>query len=219
MARIKTIIMGAAGRDFHNFNTYFKDNPDFEVIAFTAYQIPDIDGRTYPAELAGSLYPAGIPIYAEEKLTSLIKKHKIDTVVFSYSDVAHVDVMHRGAITNAQGANFVMLGAEQTMLVSSKPVVAICAVRTGCGKSQTSRYVVDYYKSQGLRVVAIRHPMPYGDLTKQICQRFASYEDLDNYECTIEEREEYEPYIEKGLVIYAGVDLSLIHISEPTRPY
>ena len=202
----KVIIMGAAGRDFHNFNTYFRDNENYEVVAFTATQIPNIENRRYPPELAGKLYPQGIPIYPEEELPELIKKYDIDEVVFAYSDVSHEYVMHRASLVNANGADFVLMGPKHTMLKSDKPVIAVTAVRTGCGKSQTSRKVFRILRSFGLKVVSIRHPMPYGDLVKQKAQRFASYEDLDKYECTIEEREEYEPYIDMGGVVYAGVD-------------
>lgn len=210
MTKTKVIIMGAAGRDFHNFNVFFRDNPNYEVVAFTAYQIPNISDRKYPKELSGELYPKGIPIYPEEDLVKLIKKYNIDQVVFSYSDVSHEYVMHRASVVNAAGANFVLLGARQTMLKSKKPVISVCAVRTGSGKSQTSRKVVRLLKSKKLKVVAIRHPMPYGDLAKQAVQRFAKYKDFDKYKCTIEEREEYEPYIEQGLVVFAGVDYEKI---------
>ncbi len=206
MARKKVIIMGAAGRDFHNFNTYFRDNEEYEVVAFTATQIPNIEGRVYPAELAGKLYPNGIPIYPEEQLPELIKKYDVDEVVFAYSDVSHEYVMHKASIANAAGADFKLMGPKHTMLKSTKPVIAVTAVRTGCGKSQTSRKVFRLLTEMGFKVVSVRHPMPYGDLVKQKCQRFASYEDLDKYECTIEEREEYEPYIDMGGVVYAGVD-------------
>jgi len=207
----KVIIMGAAGRDFHNFNVYFRDNEDYEVVAFTATQIPDIHGRKYPSELSGKLYPDGIPIYPEEQVVNLIKKHNIDTVVFAYSDLPYDYVMGRSAIVNAAGADFVLMGENNTMVKSTKPVIAVCAVRTGCGKSQVSRKIVELLRKKGRRVVAIRHPMPYDkDLTTQICQRFATYEDLDKYNCTIEEREEYEPYIDMGGVIYAGVDYEKI---------
>ncbi len=206
MARKKVIIMGAAGRDFHNFNTYFRDNEEYEVVAFTATQIPNIEGRVYPAELAGKLYPNGIPIYPEEELPELIKKYDVDEVVFAYSDVSHEYVMHKASIANAAGADFKLMGPKHTMLKSTKPVIAVTAVRTGCGKSQTSRKVFRLLTEMGFKVVSVRHPMPYGDLVKQKCQRFASYEDLDKYECTIEEREEYEPYIDMGGVVYAGVD-------------
>ena len=206
----KVIIMGAAGRDFHNFNTYFRDNPNFQVLAFTATQIPDIAGRKYPAALAGKLYPQGIPIFPEEDLTDLIKKFRASKVYFSYSDVAHEYVMHKASQVQAAGASFVLLGPRDTMIKSTKSVVSVCAVRTGCGKSQTSRKVSKILKAKGHRVAAIRHPMPYGDLEKQKVQRFATYDDLVNQECTIEEREEYEPYIKNGLVIYAGVDYEAI---------
>ncbi len=202
----KVIIMGAAGRDFHNFNVYFRDNENYEVVAFTATQIPNIENRKYPPELAGKLYPDGIPIYPEEKLPELIKEYNIDEVVFAYSDVSHEYVMHKASIANANGADFVLMGPKHTMLKSKKPVIAVTAVRTGCGKSQTSRKVFRILRDAGLKVVSIRHPMPYGNLVKQKAQRFASYDDLDRYECTIEEREEYEPYIDMGGVVYAGVD-------------
>ena len=204
------IIMGAAGRDFHNFNTYYRDNPAYRVKAFTATQIPDIEGRKYPAALAGRLYPQGIPIYAEEELVSLIKKHKVKEVVFSYSDVSHEYVMHKASIVLAAGASYTLLGPEDTMIKSKVPVISICAVRTGSGKSQTTRKVGLILKEKGRRVVAIRHPMPYGDLVKQKVQRFATYADLDKHECTIEEREEYEPHIDKGIIVYAGVDYGAI---------
>jgi predicted GTPase len=206
----KVLIMGAAGRDFHDFNVYWRERPEFEVVAFTATQIPDIDGRTYPPELAGPRYPHGVPIYAEEQVTELIHKHGIELVAIAYSDLPHEVVMHKAALVNAAGADFCMLGHRHTMLASSKPVIAVCAVRTGCGKSQTSRAVVQILKRLGKRVAAVRHPMPYGDLRKQVCQRFASLADLDHYECTIEEREEYEPHIEAGNVIFAGVDYERI---------
>jgi predicted GTPase len=186
------IIMGAAGRDFHNFNIYFKDNPRYQVIGFTAAQIPDIDGRQYPAELAGTLYPHGIKIYQEDQLAQLIRDKKVDLVAFSYSDVPHTEVMHKAAIAMAEGADFILIGATYTMLRSQKPVVAVCAVRTGCGKSQTTRKICGVLRGLGKKVVVVRHPMPYGDLTKQVVQRFSSYEDLDNHQCTIEEREEYD---------------------------
>ena len=211
MDRRKIIIMGAAGRDFHNFNVYFRDKKEYEVVAFTATQIPDIADRRYPSELAGSLYPNGIPIYPEEDLSKLIKQYDVDDVVFAYSDVPYSYVMEKSAIVNAAGANFILLGPKSTMVTSEKPVIAICAVRTGCGKSQISRAVFRILREKGLKVVSIRHPMPYDpDLTTQISQRFASYEDLDKYNCTIEEREEYEPYIDMGGVIYAGVDYEKI---------
>lgn len=210
MNRKRVIIMGAAGRDFHNFNTYFRDNEEYEVVAFTATQIPDIEGRVYPAELAGNLYPEGIPIYPEEELPQLIKKYDVDFVVFSYSDVSHEYVMHKASLVHAAGASFMLLGPKHTMLKSEKPVVAVVAGRTGSGKSQTTRRVVEILSKLGKKVVVVRHPMPYGDLVKQRVQRFASYEDLDKYNCTIEEREEYEPHIDRGVVVYAGVDYEAI---------
>jgi predicted GTPase len=210
MQKIKVIIMGAAGRDFHNFNVYFRDNDAYEVVAFTATQIPGIEGRHYPPELSGPKYPKGIPIYPEEKLPKLIKENDVDQVVFAYSDVSHEYVMHKASIALASGADFRLMGPKTTMLKAKVPVVSIGAVRTGSGKSQTSRQVAKFLKTKGLRVVAIRHPMPYGDLRKQICQRFASYEDLDKHECTIEEREEYEPHIDNGIIVYAGVDYEKI---------
>ncbi len=208
--RRKVIIMGAAGRDFHNFNVYFRDNPDYEVVAFTATQIPDIEGRVYPSELAGKLYPNGIPIEPESKLVELIRTHQVDEVILAYSDLSHQYVMERAAIVTAAGADFKLMGPNHTMLKSTKPVVAVCAVRTGCGKSQTTRRVLDILRSKGLKVVSIRHPMPYGNLVEQKVQRFATYEDLDRYKCTIEEREEYEPHIDRKSVIYAGVDYEAI---------
>ncbi len=206
----RVIIIGAAGRDFHNFNTYFRDNDLYDVVAFTAAQIPDIDGRKYPAELAGKLYPAGIPIYAEEELTRLIAELKADTCVFSYSDVTYQKVMSMSAIVNAAGANFELLGPKDTMVESTKPVIAVGAVRTGCGKSQTSRKVIEYLMAKGLKVVAVRHPMPYGDLVAQKVQRFATIDDLAKHKCTVEEMEEYEPHVVRGNVIYAGVDYEAI---------
>ena len=206
MSKKRIIIMGAAGRDFHNFNVYFRDNPDYQVVAFTATQIPNIEGRRYPAELAGGLYPEGIPIHPEEELDDLIGKHKADQVIFAYSDVPHEYVMHKASQVLVAGADFRLMGAGSTMLESKKPVVAVCAVRTGCGKSQTTRYVCDVLQQMGKRVVAIRHPMPYGDLAAQAVQRFADYDDLDRHKCTIEEREEYEPHIDRGVIVYAGVD-------------
>jgi predicted GTPase len=204
------IIMGAAGRDFHNFNVYFKDNPRYHVVCFTATQIPDIHGRRYPPQMAGKLYPKGIPIYSDEKLTDLIRRNSVDLVAFSYSDVAHIEVMHKASIVTAAGADFILIGASYTMLKSSKKVVSICAVRTGCGKSQTSRRVIRILRKMGKKVVAVRHPMPYGDLTQQEVQRFSSYKDFDTYHCTIEEREEYEPVVNMGAVIYAGIDYGKI---------
>lgn len=206
----KTIIMGAAGRDFHNFNVYFRDNERYNVIGFTATQIPDIEGRQYPAALAGALYPNGIPIYSDDALADLIQDNAVDLVVFSYSDVPHTKVMHKASVVTAAGADFIILGATYTMLKSRKKVVSVCAVRTGCGKSQTSRKVVQILKGLGKKVVSVRHPMPYGDLTKQVVQRFATYEDMDRHNCTIEEREEYEPVVRMGDVIYAGIDYEKI---------
>lgn len=206
MTRKRVIIMGAAGRDFHNFNVFFRDNEEYEVVAFTATQIPNIDDRIYPAELAGKLYPQGIKIYHESELTDLIKKFKVDEVVFSYSDVSFEHVMTKASEANAAGASFKLLGVDQTMIKSNKPVVAVLAVRTGCGKSQTSRYVANILRNAGKKVAAIRHPMPYGDLVAQRVQRFATLEDLIKYNCTIEEMEEYEPHIVNGTVVYAGVD-------------
>ena len=202
--------MGAAGKDFHVFNTVYRDNPEYEVVCFTATQIPNIEGRKYPAELAGKLYPDGIPILPEEDLPKIIEKYDVDEVVFAYSDVSHEYVMHRGSIANANGADFVLTGTRHTMLKTDKKVIAVCAVRTGSGKSQTSRYITKLLSEAGIKAVAIRHPMPYGDLTKQRVQRFASYEDMDKADCTIEEREEYEPYIERGLTVFAGVDYEAI---------
>jgi predicted GTPase len=210
MTSIHTLIMGAAGRDFHNFNTFFRDNSNYHVVAFTATQIPDIEGRTYPAELAGKLYPAGIPIYAESELDSLIRTKNIDQVVFAYSDVPHEYVMHKASQVLAAGADFRLMGPKETQIKSSKPVISICAVRTGSGKSQTTRRVSLILREMGYKVAAIRHPMPYGDLVKQAVQRFADYSDLDKHECTIEEREEYEPHIDNGVIVYAGVDYERI---------
>jgi predicted GTPase len=210
MNKVKVIIMGAAGRDFHNFNVFFRNNDDYEVVAFTATQIPGIEGRTYPTELAGPKYPNGIPIYPEEQLPQLIKEHDIDQVIFAYSDVSHETVMHKASLVLANGADFRLMGPKTTMLKSKVPIVSVCAVRTGSGKSQTSRQIARILKNKGLRVAAIRHPMPYGDLREQIWERFASYEDLDKYKCTIEEREEYEPHIDNGIVVYAGVDYEKI---------
>jgi len=210
MSPIRTIIMGAAGRDFHNFNVFFRDNPTYEVVAFTATQIPDIEGRVYPAELAGKLYPKGIPIHAESDLLKLIKELKAEEVVFAYSDVMHENVMHKASAVMAAGADFRMMGTKNTQVKSTKPVISICAVRTGCGKSQTTRRVSLILREMGFKVAAIRHPMPYGDLVKQAVQRFATYEDLDKHECTIEEREEYEPHIDNGVIVYAGVDYEKI---------
>src|SRR5512137_1576844 len=210
MSPIRTLIMGAAGRDFHNFNVYFRDNPDYEVVAFTATQIPDIEGRTYPAELAGKLYPKGIPIFAETELLKLIREKNVDQVIFAYSDVPHEVVMHKASAVLAAGADFRLMGTRATQLKSTKPVVSVCAVRTGSGKSQTTRRVSLILRSLGYKVAAIRHPMPYGDLVKQAVQRYADYSDLDRHECTIEEREEYEPHLDNGVIVYAGVDYEKI---------
>lgn len=210
MQKIRVIILGAAGRDFHNFNTYFRDNDKYDVVAFTATQIPNIDGRKYPAALAGAVYPEGIPIYPEAQLADLIHEHDIDQAVFAYSDVPHEYVMHKASVVNALGADFVLLGGKNTMLKSTKPVIAVCAVRTGCGKSQTTRHICDVLQRMGKKVVAVRHPMPYGDLVKQAVQRFATYVDLDKHQTTIEEREEYEPHIDRGIVVYAGVDYEAV---------
>jgi predicted GTPase len=211
IVRKKVIIMGAAGRDFHNFNTYFRDNKDYEVVAFTATQIPDIHGRKYPPELSGKMYPKGIPIYRENDLKKLIKERDIDIVVFAYSDIPNDYVMDKSALVNAAGADFMLMGTENTQIKSSKPVIAVCAVRTGVGKSQVSRKIFEILRKKGIRVASIRHPMPYDpDLTMQTVQRFASYDDLDRYRTTIEEREEYEPYIDMDGTIYAGVDYEKI---------
>lgn len=210
MEKKNVIIIGAAGRDFHNFNTYFRGNEAYNVVAFTAAQIPDIDGRKYPAELAGDLYPEGISIYAQEELPRLIKDLKVDDCVFSYSDVPYQHLMNVSAIVNAAGANFILLGSKDTMIKSTKPVISVGAVRTGCGKSQTSRKVIEHLMKKGLKVVAIRHPMPYGDLAAQKVQRFAEIDDLKKHKCTIEEMEEYEPHVVRGNVIYAGVDYEAI---------
>jgi len=210
MAKKNVIIIGAAGRDFHNFNTYFRGNEDYNVVAFTAAQIPDIDGRKYPAELAGKLYPEGIPIHAEEELEKLIKELNVDDCVFSYSDVRYQHVMSMSARVNAAGANFMLLGPEDTMVKSKKPVIAVVATRTGCGKSQTSRKVIEHLMDKGLNVVAVRHPMPYGDLNAQKVQRYAEVSDLKKHKCTVEEMEEYEPHVVRGNVIYAGVDYEAI---------
>jgi predicted GTPase len=206
----RVLILGAAGRDFHNFNTVYRDNPDTQVVAFTATQIPGIDDRRYPAVLAGKLYPQGIPIVPEQELDELIRREKPDVAVFSYSDVPHEYVMHMASRCIALGVDFELLGADRTMIQSKVPVIGITAVRTGSGKSQTTRYISNILKDLGKKVVAIRHPMPYGDLARQACQRFATYADLDRHECTIEEREEYEPHIDNGFVVYAGVDYEQI---------
>jgi predicted GTPase len=217
LQRTKVIIVGAAGRDFHDFNVYWRHQPQFEVVAFTAAQIPDIEGRVYPAALCrsaeqagGDRYPRGIPIEPEERLAELIHEHCAGVVAMAYSDLRHEDVMHKAALANAAGADFILLGHRHTMIESSKPVLAVCAVRTGCGKSQTTRAISGMLKSMGRRVAVIRHPMPYGDLTRQVCQRFADLADLDRHECTIEEREEYEPHIRAGNVVFAGIDYERI---------
>jgi len=210
MEKRNVIIIGAAGRDFHNFNTYYRNNENYRVVAFTAAQIPDIDDRRYPAELAGSMYPEGIPIYPQDKLAELIEELKADECVFAYSDVRYEDVMGISAIVNATGADFTLLGPKSTMIKSTKPVISVCAVRTGCGKSQTSRKIIELLMDKGLKVVAVRHPMPYGDLVAQKVQRFATVEDLKKHKCTVEEMEEYEPHVIRGNIIYAGVDYEAI---------
>jgi predicted GTPase len=206
----KVIIMGAAGRDFHNFNLYFKDNPQYRVVAFTAAQIPLVHDRTYPPELAGSLYPEGIPFYPEEDLEMLVRELRVDLVVFSYSDIPHVEVMHRASVAMAAGADFLLPGAAPTMLAAAKPVIAVCAVRTGCGKSPTTRKICEILASLGKKTVVVRHPMPYGDLRRQVVQRFASFEDFSRHRLTIEEREEYEPLVDRGVVVYGGIDYRAI---------
>jgi len=206
MRRCKVIIMGAAGRDFHNFNTFFRDNERYDVVAFTATQIPNIEERLYPSDLAGKMYPQGIPIHSEEELPELIKQHGVEQVIFAYSDISHVELMHKASMILACGADFRLMGNSRIVLKSIVPVIAVCAVRTGSGKSQTTRRICKILRSKGLRVVAVRHPMPYGDLSLQAIQRFATYDDMDSYDCTIEEREEYEPLIDNGIVVYAGVD-------------
>jgi len=210
MTRTRVLIMGAAGRDFHNFNVLFREDPAYEVVAFTAAQIPDIEDRTYPASLAGSLYPDGIPIEPEEELESIVREQAVDQVWFCYSDVSHEYVMHQASRVIGWGPSFGLCSATRTMLESTKPVIAVTAVRTGAGKSQTTRFLARILKDLGKKVVAVRHPMPYGDLAAQACQRFASYEDLDRHECTIEEREEYQPHIDNGFVVYAGIDYERI---------
>ena len=210
MARLKTIIMGAAGRDFHNFNVFYRNNQDYEVVAFTATQIPNIEGRKYPADLAGKLYPSGIPIYPESDLKKIIKEYSVDQVVFAYSDVPHNYVMDKASLVLAAGADFRLMGTGTTQIKSVKPVISVCAVRTGSGKSQTTRCVAKEMIALGFKVAAIRHPMPYGDLVRQRVQRFSSYADLDKHECTIEEREEYEPHLDNGVIVYAGVDYEAI---------
>jgi predicted GTPase len=206
----RVIIMGAAGRDFHNFNVYFRGNLRYQVVAFTGAQIPAIDDRLYPPELAGDLYPEGIPIHPERELPELIQKYSVDLVAFSYSDVPYAEVMHKASLAMAKGADFIFIGATYTMLRSRKPVIAVCAVRTGCGKSQTTRKVAQILRELGRSVVVVRHPMPYGDLSAQVVQRFATYEDFESHRCTIEEREEYEPLVDQGMVVYAGVDYGRI---------
>ena len=218
MNKRNVIIIGAAGRDFHNFNTYFRGNTNYNVVAFTAAQIPDIDGRKYPAALAGDLYPKGIPIYSEGDLPALIKEHDVHECIFSYSDLPYARVMSMSAIVNTAGANFVLMGSSDTMIRSAKPVIAVGAVRTGCGKSQTSRKVIELLMAKGLKVVAIRHPMPYGNLVEQKVQRFAEISDLKKHNCTIEEMEEYEPHIVRGNVIYAGVDYEAILLAAENDP-
>ncbi|MDP8200647.1 MAG: cyclic 2,3-diphosphoglycerate synthase [Candidatus Tenebribacter burtonii] len=206
----KIIIMGAAGRDFHNFNCYYRNNENYDVVAFTATQIPDIDGRKYPAELAGELYPEGIPIFAEIEIVNLIKEHNVEEVIFAYSDVPHERVMNNASLVNAAGADFKLIGMKNSTVKTTKPLITVCATRTGCGKSQTTRAVVKALKAKGLKVASIRHPMPYGDLVKQKVQRFAKLEDLVKHDCTIEEMEEYEPHIMMGSIIYSGVDYEAI---------
>ncbi|MDY7039601.1 MAG: cyclic 2,3-diphosphoglycerate synthase, partial [Chloroflexota bacterium] len=210
MKKKRVLIMGAAGRDFHNFNTYFRENPAYEVVAFTATQIPNIEGRVYPAALAGTQYADGIPIYSESDLAQIIAEHQIDQVIFAYSDISHEYVMHKASQALATGVDFILMGIKTTMLASKAPVISVCAVRTGSGKSQTTRRVCDILREMGMKLVVVRHPMPYGNLVKQACQRFATYEDLDRYDCTIEEREEYEPHLDRGVVVYAGVDYERI---------
>src|SRR3954453_23826632 len=210
MSRTRVLIAGAAGRDFHNFNLVYRDRPEYEVVAFTATQIPNIDGRRYPAELAGSLYPEGIPILPESALEQLVREHEIDSVVFAYSDVTHEHVMHVGSRALAAGASYHLISPQHTMLASTKPVVAICAVRTGSGKSQTTRHVAKLFRENGKRVAVLRHPMPYGDLARQAVQRFERYEDLEAADATIEEREEYEPHLAEGNLVFAGIDYEAI---------
>ena len=210
MEKMNVIIMGAAGRDFHVFNTYFRENEKYNVVAFTAAQIPNIDGRKYPKELSGDLYPEGISIYLENELLKLIKENDVHQVVFAYSDIEHEDIMHIASTVLASGADFRLMGPDSTSIKSVKPLISICAVRTGVGKSQTTRKVCELLKEAGKKVVVIRHPMPYGELNKQICQRFETYDDLDKHECTIEEREEYEPHIDSGVIVYSGVDYEVI---------
>ena len=206
----RVLILGAAGRDFHNFNVLFRDNPDYDVVAFTATQIPDIAGRCYPPELAGRLYPEGIPIFEEKDLEDLVAEYEIDAVVFSYSDISHQNLMHLASRAVAADADFWLLGTERTQIRSSVPVISVCAVRTGCGKSPVSRLVAEQLRGLGRKPVVIRHPMPYGDLARQAVQRFATMDDLELQQCTIEEREEYEPHIREGTVVFAGVDYEKI---------
>ena len=218
MKRKNIIIIGAAGRDFHNFNVYYRNDENYNVVAFTATQIPDIDGRKYPSELAGELYPDGIPIYSQSELPKLIKELQVDECVFAYSDISYEDVMGISAIVNAAGANFKLLGTKQTMLKSKKPVISVCAVRTGSGKSQTSRKVIETLLEYGIKVIAVRHPMPYGDLNAQRVQRFATVDDLKKHHCTIEEMEEYEPHVARGNIVYAGVDYADILAAAENDP-
>ena len=218
MQKIRTIIMGAAGRDFHVFNTYFRNNDKYEVVAFTATQIPNIEGRKYPPVLSGKLYPDGIPIYPEEDIVDLIANYDIRQVIFAYSDLPHSEIMHKASLVLSTGADFRLMGPKNTSIRSSKPLISVCAVRTGVGKSQTTRKVCKILTDMGKKVVVIRHPMPYGDLSKQVCQRFAAYEDLDKHKCTIEEREEYEPHIDNGIIVYAGVDYEVILREARKRP-
>lgn len=218
MEKKNIIIIGAAGRDFHNFNTYYRDNETYNVVAFTAAQIPDIDGRKYPSELAGELYPNGIPIYSQEQLPTLIKELDVDECVFAFSDLSYEGVMGIGAIVNAAGADFKLLGPNNTMLKSKKPVISVCAVRTGTGKSQTSRKIIETLLEHDLKVIAVRHPMPYGDLTAQRVQRFATVDDLKKHQCTIEEMEEYEPHVSRGNIVYAGVDYADILAAAENDP-
>ena len=218
MNRKNILIIGAAGRDFHNFNTYYRNNEAYNVVAFTATQIPDIDGRKYPSELAGELYPDGISIYSQDELQTLIKELDVDECVLSYSDIHYVDVMNLSAVVNAAGANFTLLGSKSTMIKSNKPVISVCAVRTGTGKSQTSRKIIETLLEHDIKVVAVRHPMPYGDLNAQRVQRFATVEDLKKHNCTIEEMEEYEPHVTRGNIIYAGVDYADILAAAENDP-
>ncbi len=210
MERTRTVIMGAAGRDFHNFQVCYRDDPSVEVVAFTATQIPGIENRIFPPELAGSLYPLGIPILPEEMLPEIIRHHKVQQVVFAYSDLAHVEVMHRASLALSRGADFIFLGPDRTMLRASVPVISVCAVRTGCGKSGVTERIWEILQARSIRSVVIRHPMPYCDLNRMRVERFATMEDLDKYICTVEEREEYEHLVKKGIIVYAGVDYGAI---------